>query len=207
VSGSTEQIESRDVVAIATEARSHMPPQASFRAEDDAVIAQHAEFLNGLGSTIVDSFYQTVFGHEQTAKVFHEGERPAREDSLANWWARTIAGPRDDRYFGWLALVGLLHVVRGVSNPMMLSMADHIGAVVAEQAREAQLPEADQAALNEAFRRFLATVSAVITFGYDIAVENALFEVAGMPSALLHRLRDQTVEQAVVEARESLGRP
>ena len=200
-----EQIPSHEVVALAAAARRQMPPRAAFRPEDDEVIAANADFLAPLGPVIVSSFYETVYGHAPTAQVFHEGERPARERSLEHWWERTIQGPRDDRYFGWLAMVGLLHVVRGVSNPMMIAMADHIGAVVAQRAHEAELPEAQERALEEAFRRFLATVSAVITYGYDKAVENALFEVAGMPSALLHRLRDQTVEKAVAEARSDLG--
>lgn len=45
----------------------------------------------------------------------------------------------------------------------------------------------------------------VITWGHDHAVSAALFEVAGMPEALLARLRDAEIKTALVDAREEVG--
>jgi hypothetical protein len=47
-------------------------------------------------------------------------------------------------------------------------------------------------------------LGAIITFGYDQAVVAALFAVAGMPEALLRRLRDQEVAAALAAARQEV---
>lgn len=199
-------LEALDVFALARTAREQMPPQTTFREQDEAILMQHRDFLAGFEDELVQSFYDTVFGHHATAGVFREGERPAREKTFSDWWRRTVRGPHDDEYFGWMAMVGLVHVVRGVKNPMMIAMADHAARAVEKATRASDMPEAQADELSEACRRLLSTVSAVITYGYDQAVENALFEVAGMPPALLHRLRDQSISDSLVEARRDLDR-
>ena len=191
--------------ALANAARALMPPQTSFRTEDSAVISGHRHFLLSLAEGVVPIFYDTLFAHPPTAAVFHDGERPIREKSLAAWWERTVTGPHDDAYFAWMAMVGLVHVIRDVPNPMMLAMSDLVARALENAAREA-LPADEAARLTEAYRRLTATVSAVITYGYDVAIENALYDVAGMPQALLHRLRNQEVGRALDDARANLGR-
>lgn len=197
--------QTQDMNALAHAARALMPPETSFRPEDGAVIVEHRDFLLGLGPGLVPVFYDTLFAHAPTHAVFREGERPMREQSLAAWWERTVTGPHDDSYFAWMAMVGLVHVIRDVPNPMMLAMSDFVARAVEAAAREA-LPADNGARLTEAYRRLTATVSAVITYGYDVAIENALYDVAGMPQALLHRLRNQEVDRALAEARSDLGR-
>ncbi len=190
---------------VARTAREQMPPHTAFRDEDEVVLAANREFLAGLEDTLVKAFYDTLFAHPPTAEVFIEGERPNREKTLSDWWQRTVEGPHDDDYFAWMAMVGLVHVIRGVSNPMMLGMSDFVSRAVEELARGA-LTHDDVAALSEAYRRLTATVSSVITYGYDMAIEKALYDVAGMPVELLHRLRNQEISRELSTAREQLGR-
>ena len=45
----------------------------------------------------------------------------------------------------------------------------------------------------------------VITYGYDHAMASALYERAGIPEALLVRLGDQTIRDALVDAKSELG--
>jgi truncated hemoglobin YjbI len=201
----TEDKELVNMADIAREARDQMPPETSFRPEDSEVIVANRDFLLSLEPYVVAKFYDTLLAHPITAAIFHEGERPMREKTLSDWWQRTVNGPHDDAYFSWMAMVGLVHVVRHVTNPMMLSMADFLSATVAEAAQDA-LPEPDASRLAEAYRRLSATVVAVIAYGYDLSTEAALFDVAGMPAALLHRLRDQEVSEALAGARTTLGR-
>lgn len=190
---------------VAAEARDQMPPQASFRPEDATVIAANRDFLLSLEPYLVQQFYDTLYSHRTTAEVFVDGERPMREKTLSDWWQKTVNGPIDDDYWAWMAMVGLVHVVRHVTNPMVVAMSNFVAEAVAEAAAETQ-SEADAAALSDAFRRFAATVSAVIAYGYDLSTEAALFDIAGMPAALLHRLRDQEVGEALAGARSALGR-
>lgn len=179
------------MLEIAREALEQMPPQTRFRPEDAAIIARHKDVLLAWTDELVKAFYDSLFVHPPTQRVFREGERPEREKTLENWWRRTVEGPLDDAYFAWMAKVGLVHVVRGVENPMMLAMASFVSEFVEKRTHEAKLPEADP--LTEAFYRLSMAVGAVITHGYDRYRALALYNVAGMEPALLERL---TVEEA-----------
>jgi len=168
-----------------------MAQEARFRPEDHQVLLKHKDRLLALTDELVQAFYDTLFAHPPTRAVFREGERSDREKTLEGWWRRTVEGPLDETYFAWMAKVGLVHVVRGVENPMMLAMASFVAEFVERRSHEAKLPEADP--LSEAFYRLSMAVGAVITHGYDRYRALALYNVAGMEPALLERL---TVEEA-----------
>ena len=186
---------------IAREAMGQMPPGCQLQRSDGEIIARHRDLLLGLERELVTGFYDTLFAHGVTAAVFAEGERPTREDTLGAWWRRTVRGPLDDDYFAWMALVGLVHVIREVSNPMMLAMTEYVRTMVADQARTALADPHERGLLVDAFGRLASTVGAVITYAYDHAVASALFEVAGMPAPLLRRLRNAEVAAALKAAR------
>ncbi|WP_234553997.1 protoglobin domain-containing protein [Thermus caliditerrae] len=177
------------MVEIAKEALEQMPPETRFRPEDAALIARHKEVLLSWTDELVKAFYDSLFAHPPTRKVFREGERPEREKTLENWWRRTVEGPLDAGYFAWMAKVGLVHVVRKVENPMMLAMASFVAEFVERKSHDAKLPEADP--LTEAFYRLSMAVGAVITHGYDRYRALALYNVAGMEPALLDRLTEE----------------
>lgn len=186
---------------LAQAAMDDMPPESRLRPTDSAQIERHKQTLLALEPQVVQAFYDTLYAHGPTSEVFVEGERGDREKTLSHWWRRTVEGPLDDEYFAWMAMVGLVHVIRDVTNPMMLAMADFVVNFVATKAEELGMADADAEALVNAFRRLAATVGAIITYGYDQAVVAALYNVAGMPEALLHRLRDQEVAAALAQAR------
>lgn len=190
---------------VARAAFAQIPPACRFRESDAKIIRDYREPLMGLEADVVKAFYDTLYGHQATSAIFIEGERPDRELTLSNWWRRTVLGPLDEEYFAWMAMVGLVHVARGVSNPMMLSMASFVTSFVADRVAGMALDRAQAEALIEAFRRLSSTVGSVISFGYDRAydraVVTALNELAGMPPALFQRLRHQEVMSALAEAR------
>ncbi|MDO5093815.1 MAG: protoglobin domain-containing protein [Propionibacteriaceae bacterium] len=189
---------------IAQGAVAQIPPSGRLNDDDRQTIQRHREELLALGPEVVQSFYDTVYGHPETAAVFREGERPAREGALAHWWERTVEGPLDDDYFAWMALVGLVHVTRHVTNPMMLAMSDHVAQLVSARVTSFDIPADERQRLIAAFARLMSTVRAIIAWGYDHAVSAALFEAAGMPEALLVRMRDQEIGSALGDARNSL---
>ena len=190
---------------IARAAFDQMPPAVRFREVDALVIKRHEQALLALEPEAVQGFYDTLYAHPATSNVFVEGERPAREGTLSNWWRRTVIGPLDEEYFAWMAMVGLIHVSRKVTNPMMLSMAAFVQSFVAEKAQTLPIERAEADALVEAFRRLSTAVGMVITFGYDRAydraVHTALDDLAGIPEALFKRLLEQEVRSAVADAR------
>ncbi|MGF1646372.1 MAG: protoglobin domain-containing protein [Kineosporiaceae bacterium] len=206
---------------MAAQAMAQMPQQFRFTATDAQVLARYRSVLLSLESAFVKGFYDIAFGHPATAAVFQEGERPMREQTLAEWWRRTVGADVDDDYFAWMAMVGLAHVLREVTNPMMLAMTDHIWRFAFEHLdtilglppRDPDQVQATDLATEMrmlevlfAFSRLGTTVGAVIAHGYGEATSSALYEVAGMPDALVKRLRDREVTAALRADRARLRR-
>lgn len=173
-----------DFHEIAKRAIGDMPPETRFRPEDAEVIRAHRDLILPLAEEYVTSFYDVVFAHEPTRAVFEEGERPEREATLTDFFRRIVEGPHDDELFAWLAFVGPVHVVRQVSNPMMLGMLDHMVLYVMKKFRGHENAEA----VTEAFVRLAATLGAIISYGYEVAWQEALQNVVGMPPALVQRM-------------------
>lgn len=195
-----------DMHEIARTALESMPPQSRFGPQDRYVLLRYTDYLLSLEDEFVEGFYDTLFSHPPTRAVFREDERAMREQSLRDWWRRTVPGPVDDDYFAWMAMVGLVHVVRGVANPMMLAMCEHAAHFAQIAVDRANLPREEADAVLGAFRRFTTSVGSVITYGYDQAVADALYNIAGMRPGLLERLRDQEVNEALGHARGVLAR-
>jgi len=190
---------------IARTAIAQTPPVCRVTPEHAAVITANADALVAMGPEIVEAFYDTLYGHSPTARIFTEGERPMREQTLLGWWERTVRGPIDDDYWAWMAMVGLTHVVRRVTNPMMLAMADFVADYVSSHSYRLRLSEPNRIRLVEGFERVASMMRSVITYGYDHAMASALYEHAGMPETLLARLGDQSIRDALVGAQSELG--
>lgn len=177
--------------AIAQGIWSQLPPSARFRPlEDGKVLTRHRAFLEGLVDELVQGFYDTLFAHPPTRAVFREGERPLREKTLRDWYLRTVQGPFNGQYFAWQALVGLVHVRRGVTNAMMAAMWNWLTEEVARRARAA-LPPEEARALEDAWRRLAFTVMALIAEEYLEAYLEALALAKGEdPRAFLEEAQE-----------------
>ena len=169
---------------VAQKAIGDMPPETRFRSEDAEIIKNHADLLMSLTNEFVTNFYDILFAYEPTREVFKEGERSLREKTLGEFWGRVVNGPHDDDFFAWLAFVGPVHVVRQVSNPMMLAMLDYLSIFIVKKFAGHE----NAAALAEAFIRLTATLGAIISYGYEVAWQEALQNVVGMPPALVERM-------------------
>ncbi len=172
-----------DFDAIAKKALADMPPETRFGPKDAEVLERNAEVLLSVREAFVKGFYDMLFAHPETRAVFEEGERAEREKTLSAFYERVVKGPHDEAFFAWLAFVGPVHVVRGVTNPMMLAMLGYTVEFVREKTQG--LP--DHEALVAAYTRLAATLGAIIAYGYEMAWKKALEHVVGIPPALAER--------------------
>ncbi len=149
-----------------------MPPETRFQDSDAQIITKHKELLLSWQEEIVDSFYKTVFSHPNTSNIFHEGERAAREETLRDWWKKVVEGPIDDKFWNWMAYVGLVHVHRKVKNSMMLSMWGLLLHRITTKA-EASLSLAEATDLIRAFTRFGQTLTSLVAESYMKGIAEA----------------------------------
>ncbi len=194
-----------DLHQIQSDILAEMVPASTMTDDDTATLAEHRSFLRGIEDRVVDGFYDTLYAHPATADVFVDGERPAREATLRDWWRRTVDGPIDDRYWAWMALVGIVHIRRGVRNPMMLSMVGHVENAVHAEALAARLPPTDVERLRLAFSHLATTVSAVISESYTQSYVGALQNLGGLNPRLLANMLGIEIQAIEDAGRASLG--
>ena len=179
-------------------------PAALPRAEDHEALARNRAWLLGLETEIVALFYDTLYAYPVTATVFAEGERPDREQTLRGWWQKTVGAPIDMEYFRWMAFVGIVHIKRGVANPMMLSMLQVVSEHVVIRAREA-LGDAEAVHLQRAFARIGATVGSIISEAYTMGYVGALEDLAGLDPKLTARMLAMEVKRIEAAGRAQLA--
>lgn len=184
---------------ITKEIMVQMPPDTRFREEDRQVIIKHRDSLLGLEEKVVHGFYDTLMVHPPTKAIFREGERAAREETLRQWWQRTLAGSFDENYWTWQALVGLIHVKRKVKNVMMISMWGWILTTLRNEL-QGNIPDDDLKRVMEALERLAATVQALTAESYLEHYVTALRKATGFESGLLDRMVEAEVEDLVREA-------
>lgn len=177
-----------------------MPPTTRFRPADVQVLASHKAALLALEDHVTAGFYDTLFGHATTKAIFTAEERPAREETLRQWWRRTLNGPFDADYWAWQTLVGVVHVKRKVKNPMMMAMWTWmLGAVRDGMRPQLSATELDQ--LMESMERLSATVQALTAESYLEHYIAALREATGFNAELLDRMVSTQVDDLLAAVR------
>ncbi len=193
-----------DLNVMVDEILTSLVPSALPRPQDHEALARNRAWLVGLEGELVALFYDTLYAYPRTATVFVDGERAAREETLRGWWHRTVGAPIDMDYFRWMAFVGIVHIKRGVTNPMMLSMLQVVSEHVVIRAR-ADLGEAEAVQLQQAFARIGATVGSIISEAYTTGYVGALEDLAGLDPKLTARMLAMEVKRLEAEGRAQLG--
>lgn len=179
-------------------------PSALPQGSDLHALVEHREWLLAQEDALVALFYDTLYGYAVTAAVFSADERAAREQTLRDWWQRTVGTPIDIDYFRWMAFVGIVHIRRGVTNPMMLSMLQVVSGHVITSAH-ATLGERAALQLQAAFARITTTIGAVIAEAYTRSYVGALEDLAGLDPKLTARMLALEVSRIEAEGRTQLG--
>lgn len=194
-----------DLDKLQAEILSEMVPEARVTEADEATLGHNLSFLLGIEDVLIERFYDALFAHRQTAAVFDLDERAAREQTLRTWWRRTVSGPLDSGYWSWMGLVGVVHIRRGVRNPMMLSMMAFVQDVVQHEAVAADLPPEQVEALRLAFSHVASTASAVISESYTQSYVGALQALGGLNPKLLANMLSIEIQAIEDSGRAALG--
>lgn len=169
--------------------------------EDDAVVLNdHAKLIANWVPSIVQEFYDALFAYEPARKIFNEGERPAREETLRLWLTSLAGGSHDKSFWHQQWVVGLVHVKRHVGNSLMLSMNSRIQLLVLNKCLE-ELPGPEAVRLFTAFKRTTDVITGLIAEGYHQGYRETVEEMTGMKGGLLDRMADVAVDRLLEKAR------
>lgn len=198
------QRQSIDMAALVDGIIASLVPQALPRPEDVDTLARHRAWLLALEDEVVTVFYDTLYAFDTTAQVFVPGERPQREQTLREWWRRTVGVPVDLLYYRWMCLVGIVHIRRKVTNPMMLSMLQVVTDHVVTRAG-AVLGNSEAWALQQAFSRLSTAVGSIIAEAYTMGYVGALQDLAGLDPKLTDRMLQLELKRLEDQGRAQLG--
>jgi hypothetical protein len=93
-----------------------------FSDDDRRVLQEAAKHTQLWVDQFVQTFYDTLFACPFTSGVFHEGERPKREQTIRDWYLRITSGELDDQFWEDQWRVGIRHINRRVLNSYMFGM-------------------------------------------------------------------------------------
>ncbi len=172
--------------------------------EDFAVLSETAHITQQWVDEFAQAFYDILFAYKPTAAVFKDGERPAREASLKEWYLQVTSGDIANRKFWnhqWY--VGIIHIPRKITNPYMFGMMSRVQQLFLHRClQECELEQAEAAFL--AFKRVTDVIAALIAESYHINYMDAMEKVAGLRPALVERMMALQVDNMVEEARQEL---
>ena len=176
-----------DIMVLTEKLLSHIPENLLLNDNDIKVLNNHLDFFKSKAPVIVKDFYDILFANENTGKIFHDGERPAREKSLIEWFSKTIGGKFDNEYWAWQTFVGILHIKRKVTNDYMLIMMHRISDLVIEEAYKT-LPADEADSLKTAWLKFAGIVLSLISESYHYFYLVAIGQTTGLNMTLLDNL-------------------
>jgi hypothetical protein len=183
-----------------------IPAQQRFSATDEALLMQHRSALLALEEELVKGFYDEIEANPNINALLGEGSRAQRETTLRRWWQRTLAGPIDEKYWAWQALVGVVHIKVGVKNPMMMGMWRWILARLRERVTADVVGSADVAAqLMDCVERLALTTQAITAESFLMNYLETVIRLTGFKPALLERMFKTEINLVLAEAREQLG--
>ncbi len=187
---------------VTNEILEQIPSAVRFNDENAQVLIRNKDILLSLEDGLVEGFYNSLFSYDITRAVFTDDERAAREQTLREWFRRTLNGPFDDTYWEWQTFVGLIHIKRKVNNAMVSGMWGWVLQYLTENTLKHF--ETDEAcAILKSLNALQAAVMALISESYlrnmFVAVDNA----AGINEALLMRLVNIEIDGMLDDARKN----
>ncbi len=177
-----------------------IPECVRFNDEDAQALLRNKEVLLTLEDGLVEGFYNSVYSYSITRAVFTDDERAAREQTLREWYRRTLNGPFDDTYWKWQTFVGLVHIKRKVNNAMVSGMWGWILTYLSENALE-HLDKTEAKAVIKALHGLQAAVMALISESYLRNMFVAVDKASGIKEALLMRLVNIEIDGMLEDAR------
>ncbi len=173
-----------------------------FSDQDVQLLQQHAPQLQSWGEELIKEFYDTLYGYESTGKVFREGEREAREKTLRDWYLHiTSVGQVDDAFWQQQWVVGLVHIIRGVTNPFMFGMTSRVQQFILRKCVEEFEPK-QAIEIYSAFKRLTDVIAGLIAESYFSSYVEAMEKVGGFKLSLIKRMIDLEINSKLKNSRK-----
>jgi hypothetical protein len=170
--------------------------------EDCQILRQNTQYTQKWVDAVVKEFYDTLYGYTNTAKVFREGERPHREETLHQWYLEVTSGAINAEFWQHQWFVGLVHIQRGVDNQFVLGILSRIQQLFLKKCLE-EFEVAKAQAVFGAFERVTNVIAGLVVEGYRQQYLSAVERTSGITVTLIDRMAKVEANRMVEEARSA----
>lgn len=169
--------------------------------EDWKILQEERARILSWSPEIVKTFYDVLYGIEETRAVFQPGERPKVEKTLELWVESMVSGRKGPEFWDHQWFVALQHIKRGTRNLYMLGMMNRVQQLFLHKCMQ-HYPAERATRIYSAFLRVSGVISALIAECYDAVVESSTREgmaKVGVNAALLERIKGIQIKKMLDE--------
>lgn len=169
--------------------------------EEDATLLRESATVTGPWvDDLVKVFYDTLFAYPPTGELLDEAQRAAREQTLRDWYLDVVGGQVSAAFWQRQWIVGLVHILRRVGNPYMLSMMSQAQTFFLGKCLN-HWQDGREEQVFGAFKRTTDVIAGLIAEAYFRNYVIAMERVAGFKLTLIGRMMDLEVRKMLEEAR------
>ena len=166
---------------------SQIPDSIKLTTEDIKILHDNKQFVLDREDVIFEGFFDILLNFEQTKNVFKEGEIPRVKAVFKRWLKITLSSEFDDKYWQWQTFVGLVHIKRGVTNNVFISMLSVVTEMLVSEVT-ANVPNKTGVPILKAWLKLSRILASLISESYRLFYLQAVEEVTSIDEKLLDRI-------------------
>jgi hypothetical protein len=147
------------------------------------VLKEEKETLSQWADEIVKTFYDIVYGYEETYELVKDKSRDALEKTLREWYLAIVSGEIDEKFWEKQWNVGLIHIAARVSNVYFIAMMNTIREIFTNKTLETYSADKAKELIN-AFNMITNIIISLVVEGYI----EAFTSLSGMDKNLVNTL-------------------
>lgn len=177
---------------------SQIPDSIKLTNEDIEILHKHKQFVLDREDVIFERFFDILLNFEPTKNVFKEGEVLIVIAVFKRWLKITLSSDFNDEYWQWQTFVGLVHIKRGVTNNVFISMLSVVTEMLVEEVTT-HVPNETGVPILKAWLKLSRTIGALISESYRIFYLKAVEEVTSIDEKLLNRISMLAIDNLLKE--------
>lgn len=173
---------------------SQIPDSIKLSDEDIKTIHGNKNFILDRENIIFEKFFDILLNFEPTKNVFNEGEVPIVINVFKRWLKITLSSEFNDKYWEWQTFVGLVHIKRGITNNVFISMLSVITEMLVEEVVN-HVPKESGIPILKAWLRLSRMLSSLISESYRIFYLKTVEEVTNINENLLDKMAHLAIDK------------
>ncbi|MEE9348596.1 MAG: protoglobin domain-containing protein [Flavobacteriaceae bacterium] len=177
---------------------SQIPDSIKLSDKDIEILHASKDFVLDREDVIFEKFFEILLNFEPTKNVFKEGEIPIVTNVFKRWLKITLSSEFNDKYWQWQTFVGLVHIKRGITNNVFISMLSVITEMLVEEV-VTNVDKENAIPILKAWLRLSRMLSSLISESYRIFYLKTVEDVTNINEKLLDKMSHLAIDKLLKE--------